>query len=373
MQRLVFNGLGLATEANALHGKLRARELERLAEAEALATRHGIAMRASGLTSPLTSLQASDDARPWSGCQRPWTLAYVTANGNVLPCCISPWVARDYAGLILGNAFDERFATIWNGAALPAVPHRLRDDRAARPVPRLRTALEHLAVPPPVSIAAHAAPRRSESLNTIAVAIMAKAPRPGEVKTRLCPPFLAAEAAALYRLLPARQDRRRGRARQRAADDRLYAGRSAGRVRRARAGLRARSAAGPGPRRPAARDAWRPARPRATPAPSPSTATRRPFRATSSSRRSTALARPGPDVVLGPTEDGGYYLIGVRAAHRELFDGVPWSTSAVLEVTLRRAAAAGLQTVCTADVVRRRHARRSPAAQDRAGRRPVHR
>src|SRR5262245_58338941 len=116
VQRLVFNGLGLASEANALHGRLRAQELERLAEAEALATRHGVAMRASGLTSPLASLQGSDDARPWSGCQRPWTLAYVTANGNVLPCCISPWVARDYAGLVLGNAFTERFEEIWDGA-----------------------------------------------------------------------------------------------------------------------------------------------------------------------------------------------------------------------------------------------------------------
>jgi len=95
VQRLVFNGLGLATEGNALHGRLRVQERERLTEAEALATRYGIAMRASGLTNPLASLQASDDARPWSGCQRPWSLAYVTANGNVLPCCVSPWVARD--------------------------------------------------------------------------------------------------------------------------------------------------------------------------------------------------------------------------------------------------------------------------------------
>jgi MoaA/NifB/PqqE/SkfB family radical SAM enzyme len=116
VQRLVFNGLGLATEANALHGRLRAREQARLAEAEALATRHGVAMRASGLTSPLASLQGSeDDARPWSGCRRPWTLAYVTANGNVLPCCISPWVARDYAALILGNAFSAPFNEIWDG------------------------------------------------------------------------------------------------------------------------------------------------------------------------------------------------------------------------------------------------------------------
>jgi len=115
VQRLVFNGMGLATEANALHGRLRAQELARLTDAEALATHHGIAMRASGLTNPLASLQASDDARPWSGCQRPWTLAYVTANGNVLPCCVSPWVARDYAGLVLGNAFAERFEKIWDG------------------------------------------------------------------------------------------------------------------------------------------------------------------------------------------------------------------------------------------------------------------
>jgi radical SAM protein with 4Fe4S-binding SPASM domain len=39
----------------------------------------------------------------------------VTANGNVLPCCISPWVTRDYRALVLGNVFRERFADIWNG------------------------------------------------------------------------------------------------------------------------------------------------------------------------------------------------------------------------------------------------------------------
>src|SRR5262249_17733006 len=52
------------------------------------------------------------------------------------------------------------------------------------------------------------------------------------------------------------------------------------------------------------------------------------------------------DVVLGPTEDGGYYLIGLRAAQAALFDDVPWSTSAVLAVTLKKAAAVGLRTVC---------------------------
>ena len=116
VQRLVFNGLGLATAANALHRRLREREQALLTEAEALAAGHGIAMRASGLTNPVASLLGSGDTgRHWAGCQRPWTLAYVTANGNVLPCCISPWVASNYAELILGNAFTERFETIWDG------------------------------------------------------------------------------------------------------------------------------------------------------------------------------------------------------------------------------------------------------------------
>jgi MoaA/NifB/PqqE/SkfB family radical SAM enzyme len=134
VQRLVFNGLGLATDGNALHGRLQAREQALLAEAEALASRRGIAIRASGLTSPLASLHGSaGDARPWAGCQRPWTLAYVTANGNVLPCCISPWVARDYRALILGNAFTERFDDIWDGERYQRFRADFESDRAPDP------------------------------------------------------------------------------------------------------------------------------------------------------------------------------------------------------------------------------------------------
>jgi MoaA/NifB/PqqE/SkfB family radical SAM enzyme len=47
--------------------------------------------------------------------EQPWSLRYITANGYVLPCCISPWTAKDYAGLILGNALLEPVAEIWNG------------------------------------------------------------------------------------------------------------------------------------------------------------------------------------------------------------------------------------------------------------------
>ena len=54
------------------------------------------------------------------------------------------------------------------------------------------------------------------------------------------------------------------------------------------------------------------------------------------------------DVVLGPTADGGYWLIGARAPAPELFGGIPWSTERVLAETLTRAAAAG-RTVARLD------------------------
>jgi rSAM/selenodomain-associated transferase 1 len=43
------------------------------------------------------------------------------------------------------------------------------------------------------------------------------------------------------------------------------------------------------------------------------------------------------DVVLGPAQDGGYYLVGAKAALPELFVGVPMGTAAVLQVTIQRA------------------------------------
>ena len=54
------------------------------------------------------------------------------------------------------------------------------------------------------------------------------------------------------------------------------------------------------------------------------------------------------DVVLGPTEDGGYYLIGLRQSHRELFERMPWSTSQVFPETRRRSEQSGLTVACTA-------------------------
>ena len=56
------------------------------------------------------------------------------------------------------------------------------------------------------------------------------------------------------------------------------------------------------------------------------------------------LERHEADVVVGPCDDGGYYLIGVRTRHPELFDAMPWSTERVLPLTLERAQHLGLRT-----------------------------
>ncbi len=48
------------------------------------------------------------------------------------------------------------------------------------------------------------------------------------------------------------------------------------------------------------------------------------------------------DLVLGPSRDGGYYLLGLRQPRPELFTDVRWSTGSVLSRTLERAGAAGL-------------------------------
>ncbi len=49
------------------------------------------------------------------------------------------------------------------------------------------------------------------------------------------------------------------------------------------------------------------------------------------------LARPGDRAVLGPSSDGGYYLLGLKAAHRRMFESIAWSTETVAEQTLERA------------------------------------
>ncbi|MDQ6655618.1 MAG: TIGR04282 family arsenosugar biosynthesis glycosyltransferase [Verrucomicrobiota bacterium] len=54
------------------------------------------------------------------------------------------------------------------------------------------------------------------------------------------------------------------------------------------------------------------------------------------------LAAPGDRIVFGPSDDGGYYLIGMRQLHRRLFEEIDWSTERVAEQTIDRAREIGV-------------------------------
>lgn len=54
------------------------------------------------------------------------------------------------------------------------------------------------------------------------------------------------------------------------------------------------------------------------------------------------LLAPGRCAVLGPADDGGYWLLGLQAAEPALFARIAWSTGAVAAATAERAAEIGL-------------------------------
>ena len=122
MQRLVYfaretdQQFGLARDDLAIFGKDDDAEERVIEECTQLSADLGIDFLASGGRDPVNSLAAARpaDYAPWRACMRPWTTAYVTANGNCLPCCISPFATDDYESLILGNLFEHPFSEIWN-------------------------------------------------------------------------------------------------------------------------------------------------------------------------------------------------------------------------------------------------------------------
>lgn len=75
------------------------------------------------------------------------------------------------------------------------------------------------------------------------------------------------------------------------------------------------------------------------------------------------LVAGGESLVLGPAEDGGYYLVALRrdSVRREVFAGIDWSTPRVLAQTVERCRAVGIEPVLLdswADVDRPRDLRR---------------
>lgn len=118
LQRLVYSERGLASASEALFADAGDADAGEVARAGTLARELGIELRGSGDAAP-----GSATGRPmqtYRDCRRPWTLMYVTANGNVLPCCIAPFTGTPYGSLVLGNVFTESPEQIWNGARYQA-------------------------------------------------------------------------------------------------------------------------------------------------------------------------------------------------------------------------------------------------------------
>jgi MoaA/NifB/PqqE/SkfB family radical SAM enzyme len=118
VQRFIYFGKGLATEDQALYRRARERERAVLAMAEARCRELGIRFTATGATTPALYLgrsEATVSRRPWAQCRRPYTLAYITAHGNVFSCCFAPFQPGPWRERVLGNAFERPFEEIWNG------------------------------------------------------------------------------------------------------------------------------------------------------------------------------------------------------------------------------------------------------------------
>jgi MoaA/NifB/PqqE/SkfB family radical SAM enzyme len=137
LQRLVYfarerdEQYGMARDEKAIFDKYSDYQEKVIEECTLLSAELRVDFRASGARDPLSSFAAArpEDFAPWQACLRPWTTAYVTANGNCLPCCISPFATNDYESLILGNLFEHSFAEIWNAPLYQEFRTRLLSDQ----------------------------------------------------------------------------------------------------------------------------------------------------------------------------------------------------------------------------------------------------
>ena len=192
--------------------------------------------------------------------------------------------------------------------------------------------------------------------NTCAIAVMAKAPRPGRAKTRLCPPLRPDQAAQLSAAflrditeniaLAARAALIHGYiAYAPAGEERAFDGHLADRT--------ALVLADGSPPMPPGVEGFGRSLMHAAQAlfangygavclvnsDSPTLPTSLLIGA------ANALLAPGERVVLGPADDGGYYLIGMKRPHAHLFANIAWSTDSVAAATHARSAVLRLDVV----------------------------
>ena len=139
LQRLVYADGGpegsVMSRNNSLHGSDEREVDELLRFCEELSLKHGIAFQASGATDPRQSIEGANDSHPWQACRRPFTLMYMTANGNILPCCIAPFAValHEYPSIILGNVREQSLEEIWHGERYQTFRNQLMSDEPATP------------------------------------------------------------------------------------------------------------------------------------------------------------------------------------------------------------------------------------------------
>jgi MoaA/NifB/PqqE/SkfB family radical SAM enzyme len=120
LQRMVFgfDADALAREDQTIHASFRDEADRIIIEAEHRALAQSVSFRGSDGLSPRASIADHGiPAEPWRACSRPLRLAYITAQGNALPCCIAPFTDAPYSSITLGNYLREGVAAVWEGSA----------------------------------------------------------------------------------------------------------------------------------------------------------------------------------------------------------------------------------------------------------------
>jgi len=116
VQRLVFWGQGLARSDQSVYRACDVDEI--VAEAERRALVHGLAFRGADASPPRDGLLGRPlQMEPWRACSRPLRLAYVTAQGTALPCCIAPFTDAPFESIRLGNYLRDGVDAVWGSEA----------------------------------------------------------------------------------------------------------------------------------------------------------------------------------------------------------------------------------------------------------------
>jgi len=128
LQRMVF-GFGdnaLAREDQSIYDGYRDEAEAIIAEAERRSVALGVRFRGADALSPRESIvDRIPQAEPWRACSRPLRLAYVTAQGTALPCCIAPFTDAPYNSITLGNYLRDGIQAVWTGDAYRQFRERL--------------------------------------------------------------------------------------------------------------------------------------------------------------------------------------------------------------------------------------------------------